>query len=292
MAGRSLQRGLKRTLSSVLPRAWLDIAPTIPVVRLQGAIGLATPFRPALTLAGIADVLDRAFAMSSIAGVALVINSPGGSAVQSHLIHRRIRQLAEEKDVPVTAFVEDVAASGGYMLACAADEIFVDPSSIVGSIGVISAGFGFGGLIERLGIERRLHTAGEHKSLLDPFLPEKEDDVRRLQAVQREVHRVFIDLVRERRGGRLAGGGEDLFSGDFWIGLDALQRGLVDGVGDLRAVMRLRHGDKVDLRPIRTPRPPLLRRLAGLATTGSGAGIGADMLAALEERALWARFGL
>jgi signal peptide peptidase SppA len=263
-------------------------APLVPVVRLQGAIGIGTPLRPALTLSSLAEPMERAFSLPGAAEVALVINSPGGSPAQSHLIYRRIRRLAEEKRLGVTAFVEDAAASGGYMLACAADTIVADPSSIVGSIGVISAGFGFERLLERVGIERRLHTAGTRKSLLDPFLPEREDDVRRLREVQREIHRVFIELVRERRGSRLNGTDEELFSGDFWIGEHARARGMVDELGDLHTVMRARHGDKVDLRPV-GQRKGGLRRLVGMSASGS---IGADVLASLEERALWARFGL
>ena len=282
---------LKRVLRPVLPASLRSSAAVVPVVRLQGAIGIGTPLRPALTLASLAEPLERAFSVADAAEVALVINSPGGSPAQSHLIYRRIRRLADEKNLGVTAFVEDAAASGGYMLACAADTIVADPSSIVGSIGVISAGFGFEGLLQRLGVERRVHTAGTRKSLLDPFLPENEDDVRRLTEVQREIHRVFIELVRTRRGGRLNGIDEELFSGDFWIGELARARGIVDEIGDLHTTMRARYGDNVDLRLI-NQRKGGLRRLAGMAAPAGMGTVGSDLLASIEERALWARYGL
>jgi signal peptide peptidase SppA len=282
---------LRRAFHPVLPASLRGGPAVVPVVRLQGAIGVGTPLRPALTLASLAEPLERAFSVAGAAEVALVINSPGGSPAQSHLIYRRIRRLAEEKKRAVTAFVEDAAASGGYMLACAADTIIVDPSSIVGSIGVISAGFGFEGLLQRFGVERRVHTAGTRKSLLDPFLPEAEDDVRRLLEIQREIHRVFIELVRTRRGARLNGTDEELFSGDFWIGEHACTRGMADEVGDLHSTMHTRYGNKVDLRLINQRRGGL-RRLTGMAAPGGLGSIGADLLASLEERALWARYGL
>src|SRR5712691_3657426 len=194
----------RELLRSALPKRWRGV-PLVPVVRLAGVIGFSTPLKPGLTLAGLARALDRAFGMRKAKAVALVINSPGGSAAQSHLIFRRIRALADEKKLPVVAFVEDVAASGGYMLACAADEIVCDPASIVGSIGVIGATFGFPEAMKKLGIERRIYTAGEHKSMLDPFLAENEEDVTRLKAIQRDIHSMFIGLVRERRGERLTG---------------------------------------------------------------------------------------
>src|SRR6267142_253016 len=188
-----------------LPKRLRRDLPVVPVVRLTGVIGFSTPLRPGLSVAGIARTLERAFAVRNARAVALAINSPGGSAVQSHLIFRRIRQLAEEKNLPVIVFVEDVGASGGYMIACAADEIICDASSIVGSIGVVGGSFGFHRLIEKLGVERRLYTSGEHKAMLDPFLPEKPEDVQRLKALQREIHDDFIALVKESRGARLTG---------------------------------------------------------------------------------------
>ena len=186
-----------------LPARFRSDIPIVPVVRLSGAIGISSPLKPGLTLASVARSLDRAFAMRNIRAVALSINSPGGAAAQSHLIYRRIRALADEKKIPVIAFVEDVAASGGYMIACAADEIICDPSSIVGSIGVVGGSFGFDKLIEKIGVERRLYTSGENKAMLDPFLPEKPEDVERLKAIQREIHESFIALVKARRGAKL-----------------------------------------------------------------------------------------
>src|SRR5277367_2762596 len=230
MRGRAVAIGRR-----LLPKRWRGDIAVVPVVRLTGVIGFSTPLRPGLTLAGIARTLDRAFGMRNAKAVALLINSPGGSAVQSHLIYQRIRALAAEKDLPVFAAVEDVGASGGYMIACAADEIVGDPASIVGSIGVIGASFGFTEAIRKLGIERRIYTAGDHKSSLDPFVPAKEDDVNRLKAIQREIHEMFIDLVRRSRGERLTGPEATLFSGEYWTAKAALESGLVDRIIDLRS---------------------------------------------------------
>ena len=200
-------------LRRLIPSRFRADRPVVPVVRLSGTIGFSTPLKPGLTLAGIARSLDRAFSTKRACAVALAINSPGGSAAQSHLIHTRIRALAAEHKRPVIAFVEDVAASGGYMIATAADEIVADASSIVGSIGVVSASFGFDRLIERIGVERRVHVAGEQKVMLDPFQPEKREDVARLKALQKDIHELFISLVKERRGKKLKGPEKALFSG-------------------------------------------------------------------------------
>ncbi len=226
--------------------------------------------------------------------MALIINSPGGGAAQSHLIHQRIRQWAQEKDRKVVAFIEDVGASGGYMLACAADEIYANPSSIVGSIGVVSAGFGFTGLIEKLGVERRVHAAGSSKAMLDPFRPEREEDVARLKLIQDDIHRMFIDLVKTRRGERLKGADEELFNGAFWSGGKALDLGLVDGLSDVRGEMRRRFGEDVQLRLIAPPaRGGLLRFLLPRGEAGSPSLVDADrLIGAIEERALWSRYGL
>jgi serine protease SohB len=275
--------------------------PRVPVVRLTGAIGISSPLRPGLTLAGIARSLDRAFAIRNAPAVALAINSPGGSPVQSHLIFRRIRELAAENNRRVIAFVEDVAASGGYMIACAADEIIADPHSIVGSIGVVGGSFGFDKAIAKIGIERRLYTSGEHKATLDPFLPENPDDVARLKKLQREIHDSFIALVKSRRGAKLSGPESDLFTGEYWAGQRALELGLVDAIGDLRAVLRERFGDKVVTPLIGAERGWLRRRVPGVGLgrgelpqigAGFGAGLVEDLISALEARALWARFGL
>src|ERR1700712_3833810 len=193
-ANRGGRPGLVDRLMDYVPARLRRGTPVVPVVRLSGVIGAVTPLRPGMTLAGVAKMLERAFAMKNARAVAVVINSPGGSPVQSRQIYLRIRQLAAEKNLPVLVFVEDVAASGGYMIACAGDEIFCDPSSILGSIGVVGGGFGFQELIKKVGIERRLYTSGDHKGSLDPFLPENADEVSRLKAIQREIHDTFIDL--------------------------------------------------------------------------------------------------
>ena len=232
-------------------REWLPArmrrgAVVVPVVRLSGLIGAVTPLRQGMTLAGLARTLERAFAVKHAKAVALVINSPGGSPVQSRQIYLRIRQLAAEKKLPVLAFVEDVAASGGYMIACAGDEIFCDPSSILGSIGVVGGSFGLQDLIRKIGVERRLYTAGEHKAMLDPFLPENPDDVARLKAIQREIHAIFIALVKDSRRHRLKGADDMLFTGEYWAGRDARCRSaLRTRSAILRSTLRGRYGEKV-----------------------------------------------
>jgi len=267
----------------------------VPVVRLSGAIGISSPLKPGLTLANVARSLERAFSMRNVRAVALSINSPGGAAAQSHLIYRRIRALADEKKVPVLAFVEDVAASGGYMIACAADEIICDPSSIVGSIGVVGGSFGFAKLMDKLGIERRLYTSGEHKAMLDPFLPENPEDVEKLKAVQREIHEGFIDLVKGSRGARLKGPEKTLFSGEYWTGNTAIELGLADGIGDLRTTLRERFGDDV-ITPLIAPARGWFGRVqpgvSGLDRLLRGGDFAEDVISALETRAHWARYGL
>jgi signal peptide peptidase SppA len=270
----------------------------VPVVRLSGLIGAVTPLRPGMSLAGVARTLERAFAMKNAKAVALVINSPGGSPVQSRQIYLRIRQLAAEKKLPVLVFVEDVAASGGYMIACAGDEIFCDPSSILGSIGVVGGSFGFQELIKKIGVERRLYTAGEHKAMLDPFLPENPDDVGRLKALQREIHAIFIALVKQSRGTRLKGADDVLFTGEYWAGDTSVSLGLADAIGDLRSTLRARYGDKV-LTPVVAPSTGLLSGLLGRKSAGAGtlvqldgiAGLPDEVISALESRAIWAKFG-
>ncbi len=274
--------------SRFLPLRFRKSVSVVTVVRLHGAIGTGTPLRPALSMKDVNGLLERAFAKKGIAAVALSVNSPGGSAVQSALIHRRIRALAEEHALPVYVFCEDVAASGGYWLACSGDEIYADDSSIVGSIGVIAAGFGFVEALAKLGIERRVYTAGENKSVLDPFKPEKTEDIKRLLALQADVHDAFKSLVRSRRQGKLKGEESELFSGDFWSGRQALDHGLIDGIGHLHDVLRQKFGDKLVLRPITAPHG-LLRRF-GIGIDGGE--IAASALDSLETRALWARFGL
>ena len=268
----------------------------VPVVRLSGVIGAVTPLRPGMSLAGIARTLERAFAVKNAKAVALVINSPGGSPVQSRQIYLRIRQLAEEKKLPVLVFVEDVAASGGYMIACAGDEIFCDPSSILGSIGVVGGSFGFQELIKKIGIERRLYTAGAHKAMLDPFLPENPEDVARLKALQREIHTIFIALVKASRGARLKGADELLFTGEYWAGDTSVSLGLADAIGDLRSTLRARYGEKVQM-PLIAPASGMLSGLLGRRSTGAlsawegVSSLPEEAISALESRAIWAKFG-
>jgi signal peptide peptidase SppA len=285
---------LRDAALKMVPRRWRKGIAVVPVVRLSGVIGFSTPLRPGLTLAGSARVLDKAFKISGAKAVALVINSPGGSAVQSHLLFGRIRQLSAEKKIPVIAFVEDVAASGGYMIACAADEIVCDMSSIVGSIGVVGASFGFDEAIKKLGIERRVYTAGENKVMLDPFQPEKPEDVARLQAIQHEIHKNFIDLVRVSRGARLTGPEKTLFSGEYWAASTALGYGLIDRIGELRSVLRERYGEDV-LTPVVATARGLFGRLVPAteySELGLRSGLADEVVSAIEARALWARFGL
>jgi len=266
----------------------------VPVVRLSGVIGVVTPLRPGLSLAGVARTLERAFSVRNAKAVALVINSPGGSPVQSRQIYLRIRQLAEEKKLKVLVFVEDVAASGGYMIACAGDEIFCDPSSILGSIGVVGGSFGFQELIKKVGVERRLYTAGAHKAMLDPFLPENPDDVTRLKALQREIHDIFIALVKQSRGARLKGADDVLFTGEYWAGETSISLGLADAVGDLRSTLRARYGEKVQT-PLIAPASGMLSGLLGRRSPGAlmegMSSLPEEVISALETRAIWAKFG-
>ncbi|HXO02566.1 MAG TPA: S49 family peptidase [Stellaceae bacterium] len=278
-------------VSEIIER-FRDPPPVVPVLRFDGVIG-PRQWRGAVSLASHAAAIDKAFNTKRVAAVAIVVNSPGGSPVQSSLLYRRIRQLAGEKHLPVFAFAEDVAASGGYWLALAGDEVYAEETSLVGSIGVVSGGFGFTRLIDRLGIDRRLYTAGENKSLLDPFLPEQERDVERLSALQQDIHAAFKDHVRQRRLGKIDAADETLFSGEVMTGRMALAKGLIDGIGDLRAVMRTRFGERVRLVPIaseRRRRWPFARPQRGVAAEPLG--FVADLVDWLEARLLWARFGL
>ena len=292
------RQNLVDSITKLLPARWRSDVPVVPVVRLSGVIGAVTPLRPGMSLAGVARLLERAFNTRNAKAVALVINSPGGSPVQSRQIYLRIRQLAAEKKLPVLVFVEDVAASGGYMLACAGDEIFCDPSSILGSIGVVGGSFGFQELIAKIGVERRLYTAGEHKATLDPFLPENPDDVARLKTIQREIHAVFIDLVKQSRGARLKGADDYLFTGEYWAGDRSVALGLGDAIGDLRSTLRARFGDKVRT-PVIAPSGGLLSGLFGRKSAGAGSfaaweghsGLGDELISAMESRAVWARYG-
>lgn len=281
---------------SLLPRRFRKSEVTIPVIRLQGVIMAGgSQFRPALNLATVSPLLNKAFADKKAPAVAISINSPGGSPVQSRLIFQRIRDLAEEENKKVFVFVEDLAASGGYMIAIAGDEIIADPSSIVGSIGVVSAGFGFTELIKKIGVQRRVYTAGKNKVSLDPFQAEKKTDVDHLKTLQADVHKVFVDMVKDRRGAKLADN-DELFTGLFWSGLKGQELGLVDGLGDMRSFLKDRFGEKMKMRLITMPRGLFGRRVAGAAAgdwTSRIAGAAAGgLVEAAEERALWGRFGL
>jgi len=278
----SLLRGSAQPTSARMRRfiPFLKDTPRVAVVRLQGIIASGAR-GSALNDAGLAPMIEKAFRKGKPSAVALIINSPGGSPAQSSLIAARIRRLAEEKDVPVYAFVEDVAASGGYWLAVAADEIWADENSIIGSIGVISAGFGFQDLLSRHGIERRVHTAGKSKSMLDPFQSEKPADVKRLKELQGHIHEAFISHVKSRRDGKLAEA--DLFTGDIWVGQKAQDVGLIDGVGHLVPKMKSMFGDKVRFM-VYQQRRPIWARIGGR--------VAEDALMMMEERAFYARFGL
>lgn len=290
---------MKSLFARLLPKRMRSDSVVIPVVRLNGMImSGGSPLRPALSLASSAGVLEKAFAHKKAPAVAISVNSPGGSPVQSRLIYKRIRDLATEKDKKVLIFVEDVAASGGYMIAVAGDEIIADPSSIVGSIGVVSASFGFQDMIKKIGVERRVYTAGRNKVSLDPFQPEKKADVDKLKKLQLEVHQTFIDLVQERREGRLTDD-PDLFTGAFWSGIRGLELGLVDGLGDMRSEIKKRYGEDAKLKLVSASRG-LFGWRAGAGSWSTGPVIDSDTVAmaanglvdAANERALWGRFGL
>ncbi len=290
---RSEPTGWKAYLPAILTKR----APLVPVLRFSGAIGVVTPLRPGISLSTSAQAIDKAFTMRGADAVAIQINSPGGSAVQSVLIDKRIRALAEEKGLKVYVFAEDVAASGGYLLALAGDEIYADISSIVGSIGVITATFGANELLAKIGVQRRVYTAGANKDSLDPFLPEKESDVAIIKAVQRDVHQAFTDLVKERRAGKLTKPDKKLFTGEFWSGKTALELGLIDGLSDLRTKMREVYGDEVRFKLV-APSTSWFRRRRGVFASGGSFGFGlapdglaADLISAVEARALWSRFG-
>lgn len=264
--------------------------PTVAVLRFDGVIGLRG--RRGLSLRRYAAALERAFAQRGLKAVALAINSPGGSPAQSALLYRRIRQLAAERAVPVLAFAEDVAASGGYWLALAADEIYAEETSLLGSIGVVTSGFGFVTALGRLGIERRLYTAGDNKSLLDPFLPEDPGDVDRLKTLQQDLHDSFKELVRQRRGGKLKGEETQLFSGEVFTGKRAVSLGLIDGIGELRGIVRGMFGEEVRLRVIDPERRrPFWTRLPWPGRPDVS-DIASDLVARVEEGLIWARFGL
>ena len=279
-------------ISRLIPRRFKSTAVEIPVIRLSGAIMTGgSPLRQNLSLEGVATQLEKAFGDKHSPAVAISLNSPGGSPVQSRLIYKRIRDLAEEKNKKVHIFVEDVAASGGYMIAVAGDEIIADPSSILGSIGVVSASFGFTELIKKIGVERRVHTAGKNKATMDPFQPEKAADIEHIKALQLEIHETFINMVKARRGSKLVDN-DDLFTGQFWTGITALQLGLIDGLGDMRSHLRKLYGEKTKLNLIQPSRGLLGRKSASGIMYGQMLGAaGESLIASVEEKALWSRYG-
>lgn len=268
--------------------------PTVPVLRFTGPIGMATPLNPGISLANTADMIERAFEDKKAKAVAVVINSPGGSPVQSMLIYKRLRALAEENDKKIYVFTEDVAASGGYFIACAGDEIYADPSSIIGSIGVIAAGFGFDKAIEKIGVERRVYTAGEKKLSLDSFQPENPEDIARLKELQKDIHKTFKEVVTTSRGEKLTE--DDLFTGEFWTGTKAVELGLIDGLSDVRTKMRELFGDEVQLELIKAKKGLFGRNspqgVMAQLTGATPAQLTNQLISSIEERALWSRFGL
>ncbi|GHF23271.1 peptidase S49 [Kordiimonas sediminis] len=289
---------VSKFLSSARTALFGKPKPVVAVIRLYGVIASGGRFQKGLNMADLAPTLDEAFETKGLSAVALLINSPGGSPVQSAMITSRIRALAAEKDVPVVAFAEDVAASGGYMLALAGDEIFAHEASIIGSIGVISAGFGFKDAIEKIGVERRVYSAGDKKAMLDPFKEENEEDVERLKSLHGEIHEYFKGMVRDRRGKRLKGLRGKIFSGDVFSGVEAHKLGLTDGIGDIRSKMQERFGKKVKLKVVGEKKSRLsgllgLSKTQSLTSTASPIdGLGKELLSAVEERFIWNRFGL
>ncbi len=276
-----------RKILSFLP-FFRPVPPLVAILHLHGVIAAQARMGRSLELSRLEETLDQAFAIKGLKAVAISINSPGGSPVQAGLIHDRIRSLAAEKSLPVYTFAEDVAASGGYMLLLAGDEVYVHPSSIVGSIGVISAGFGFVEALEKLGVERRVHTAGTRKGMLDSFSPEQPEDVARLKDLQRDIHQLFKDMLIERRGAKLVGPPDELFSGDIWLGRKAVDYGLVDGLGELRSVMKAKYGTEVKFKVLGRERGWLRGRL-GL---GAKANLATELVDAVETRTVWSRWGL
>jgi serine protease SohB len=282
-----------KTLKRLIPKKFRKQKTKIPLVRLSGVIQAGgSQFRPALNLANVEELLEKAFDFKTAPAVAISINSPGGSPVQSRAIFHKIRTLAREKEKKVLVFVEDVAASGGYLIALAGDEIIADPTSIVGSIGVISGGFGFPELLKKIGVERRVYTSGENKSVLDPFQPEKQSDIDHLKSLQQDVHAVFIGMVKDRRGAKLADD-PSLFTGLFWSGERGLALGLVDAVGDMTTELKRRYGDDVEIEKIEASRGFIGRFVSGQKDVGGiGAGFATGLAETAEERAWWGRYGL
>jgi len=259
----------------------------VSLLRLTGVIGNVGKFRQGIEYSGQEDIIKKAFSVKKAIAVAITINSPGGSPVQSHLIYKFIREQAKKNKKKVIIFTEDVAASGGYLIACSGDEIYANPSSIIGSIGVISASFGFKNLIEKIGVQRRVYTAGKNKSTLDPFLDEKEEDINRLKNIQLELHQDFIDVVEESRGSKLnKNSGIELFSGEFWTGKKAKELGLIDGLGNADQILREKFGDEVEIKKFGKPKGWLAKKLSSSQDHAD------KLISILEERSIWQRYGL
>ena len=281
-----------------LGKVWSDLEgmmggnkPVVPVVRLNGVIS-SEPKPGRINIENVNPILEKAFEDKKAVAVAIVINSPGGSPVQSRLVGNRIRELANKNEKKVFVFVEDVAASGGYFIAVVADELFADPSSIVGSIGVIMAGFGFEKAIEKIGVTRRIYTAGKNKSTLDPFMPEKKSDIDRIKGFEDDIHKVFIDYVKQHRGDKLVGSDDELFTGEWWPAMRGVDLGLVDALGDMHTILRERYGDDVVVKPVKAKKSLFSMPNIGLNKASISADIATDLIGAVEERALWSRFGL
>lgn len=272
---------------------WRSGKAVVALVRLRGVIAPATGgMRKSLNLELLEPQLKKAFAISGVKAVALVINSPGGSPVQSQLIADRVRQLANKNQVPVMAFCEDAAASGGYWLACAADEIYASPASIIGSIGVVSSGFGFPELLTKLGIERRVYTAGESKAMLDPFKPEQESDVAHLKSLQANLHEQFKDYVKSRRGGRITADDSEVFTGAFWSGNTALELGLIDQLGTTHQVLEQKFGADFRLVTISAKSGFSLMSALSSSQNSQAAQVADHLVAHVDERLWWSRLGL
>lgn len=284
-----MKKAIRKLISKLPIESLANPDPVVAVLPLEGVIGTSGRFSNAINLANLEDKIKSAFDVFNVKAVALAINSPGGSPVQSELIVMRIRELSAEKEIPVYAFAQDVAASGGYMLALAGEEIYAHQASIVGSIGVINSGFGYPAAIEKLGIERRVYTAGESKSLLDPFKPEVEKDVKMMKNLLKEVHDFFKTFVKDARGDRLKGVQKTIFSGQVWNGTEAAKMGLVDGVGDMRSTMKEKLGDDVKFKRIKEEKG-FLKGMLGMRAQNSS--IADDVIKTLETRSEWGRFGL
>ncbi|CAA14855.1 POSSIBLE PROTEASE SOHB (sohB) [Rickettsia prowazekii str. Madrid E] len=238
-----------------------DSKEVVAVLRLSGVIGKVSTMQSGLTLESLNELIEKTFKIKKLKALCLIINSPGGSPVQSELIAKRIRDLAKENKIKVYSFIEDMAASGGYWLACSGDQIYALPSSVIGSIGVVSSGFGFHEAINKLGIERRVYTEGKNKAVLDPFKPINKDDLKIIKDLQKQVYEHFVEYVKNRRAGKLTQQDEILFNGEFWAGQTALDYGLIDGIGDMYSVIKEKFGDNIKFQYLCAKQPWLKKKL-------------------------------